>query len=500
MNGWKLTLALLAVAMMVVGCGGGSERSSSTSASTVNPGTGTPTTTNPNQPNMPTVTVQADAYISDAINGGVEVFNLYTGQWKSWVALPGTTGIGYQPALGATPARVVATTFDQKLVEIDPAAATPGIVMTHDLNSGSHTQNFLASILDPIVGYVVRPFDVVTVSGAKFAPSLITTKYVTAQGAVGGVMDLDYYMLLGMIAVPSGVNGLGAFSATAYGTKVYVANCLSDTVSVIDTMLVGSGQDPIVETIDIGMSGSLAFPIGICADNLGQIYVTCLLSGEVAVIDTRIGNAVSYIPYVGAGPVCATFRPGNGTTVHDAVFVGNFFDGSVVEIDPANPTMTVNQFQLANMGSLFSAMGLTSQQFMSQLQQAFGGMGTGQGGTSANSAVSMIMGLLQAVIGQPGGTQGSSSQGNFITNLLSSLFGTAFPGQSSGGGLFGGLPCPGLTSISVTSDGKLVGCSALLGGCDIFDTASNQAANIPSQNSFTTGGMFPGWANVAVHE
>jgi YVTN family beta-propeller protein len=118
--------------------------------------------------------------------------------------------------------------------------------------------------------------------------------------------------------------GVEPYYVTSLGTKMYVTNNLSWTVSEINTT-----THAVTDTINVG-----AYPRGIKA--LGsKLYVANFGSsygghaqGTVSIIDTTNGNSVTTIN-VGSGPRGVTT---NGTDV----YVANFNDNTVSRIDTAN--------------------------------------------------------------------------------------------------------------------------------------------------------------------
>ncbi len=118
--------------------------------------------------------------------------------------------------------------------------------------------------------------------------------------------------------------GVEPYYVTSLGTKMYVTNSLSWTVSEIDT-----ATHAVTDTINVG-----AYPRGIKAIG-SKLYVANFGSsyggqaqGTVSIIDTANANSVTTIN-VGSGPRGVTT---NGTDV----YVANFNDNTVSRIDTAN--------------------------------------------------------------------------------------------------------------------------------------------------------------------
>jgi YVTN family beta-propeller protein len=107
------------------------------------------------------------------------------------------------------------------------------------------------------------------------------------------------------------------------GRKVYVANTISNTVSVIDTT-----TNAVIATIPVGIS-----PQGVTVTPDGsKVYVTNS-TGTVSVINTTTNAVVSAIP-VGSFPFGVAVTPDGRK-----VYVANDFDNTVSVIDTATNTV-----------------------------------------------------------------------------------------------------------------------------------------------------------------
>lgn len=135
----------------------------------------------------------------------------------------------------------------------------------------------------------------------------------------------------GSIGVGSGPN---AVVISPDGTRLYVANFLDDTVSVIAT----SGLSTVA-TVSVG---SGPYSIAVSPDG-ARVYVPNHDDGTVSVIDTGT-NAVVETVAVGAGPIAVAVSPVSGR-----VYVANAQDDTVSVLEDVAPTRTVT-FE-ANAGS-----------------------------------------------------------------------------------------------------------------------------------------------------
>jgi YVTN family beta-propeller protein len=108
---------------------------------------------------------------------------------------------------------------------------------------------------------------------------------------------------------------------------VYVANCGSDTVSVINDSL-----DKIVTTIRVGSE-----PCGIAVDpNTNMVYVANSASNSVAIIDGLTNNVVKNIP-VGNNPIAVAIDPGLRQ-----IYVANRGSNTLSVIDGATEKVVSN--------------------------------------------------------------------------------------------------------------------------------------------------------------
>lgn len=112
-----------------------------------------------------------------------------------------------------------------------------------------------------------------------------------------------------------------AFFSTGVGTKVYVNNYGSNSVSVINTV-----TDAVTATISVGTSPYMSVSAGT------KLYVVNYGSSNVSVIDTTT-NTVSTTVAVGSNPYWATL-------VGTKLYVSNYGGGTVSVIDTSTDTVS----------------------------------------------------------------------------------------------------------------------------------------------------------------
>jgi YVTN family beta-propeller protein len=123
--------------------------------------------------------------------------------------------------------------------------------------------------------------------------------------------------------IPVGNNPLGV-AVTPDGAHAYVANHVSDNVSVIDM-----ATNMVVATVPVG-----TYPKGVAVTPDGKhAYVTNITSRTVSMIATATNTVVATVP-VGANPTAVAVTPDGK---HACVV--NFGDGTVSVIDTATNTV-----------------------------------------------------------------------------------------------------------------------------------------------------------------
>lgn len=158
--------------------------------------------------------------------------------------------------------------------------------------------------LDEIVGGYIN-FDSTAVNAylETSGPFAYVTDRTSSEAA-GSVLVID--MLTGLLAtqIQVGVAPLG-IAASPDGTRLYVANSGSNTVSVIST-----SSNTVIQTIGVGN-----LPTYVAVNSAGTFaYVTNQASNTVSVINTATFAVVATIP-VGNGPTGVAVTP-NGAFVY----------------------------------------------------------------------------------------------------------------------------------------------------------------------------------------
>ena len=139
------------------------------------------------------------------------------------------------------------------------------------------------------------------------------------------VIDTATNTVTGTISSGIGIAPRGVV-VTPDGSKVYITNAGSASVSVIDT-----ATNTVTATIPVGFA-----PNGVAVSPHGRrIYVVSdLLPGAVWVIDTTMDTVIATIP-VGDGPFGVAVTPDGSK-----IFVANEFSSSVSVIDAATSAAT----------------------------------------------------------------------------------------------------------------------------------------------------------------
>ncbi len=168
------------------------------------------------------------------------------------------------------------------------------------------------------------------------AQSLAQNAYITNHvSSTVSVIDTATNMVTATITIPvdSGTPtpfaGPGGVAVSPDGSKVYVANIESNTVSVIDT-----ATNTITTTIPVG-----SFPESVAVSPDGsKVYVTNGTSGTtpgtVSVIDTATNTVIATIP-AGVNPFGVAVTPDGSK-----VYVTNAASEGISVIDTATNTVT----------------------------------------------------------------------------------------------------------------------------------------------------------------
>ncbi len=187
----------------------------------------------------------------------------------------------------------------------------PGAFLTNTngINAAGQIVGFYLTETSNPLGFEDNNGSFATINFPAAADGLIVEGINDAGQVVGGYSDAA---------------GTGHGFVTATGPFAYVANNLSNAVSVIDI----PSSFPVT-TINVG-SGPLALAV---SPNGNQVYVANLSSNNVSVIDTASSSVVATIP-VQSGANGVAFTP-DGT----AAYVTNFGSNSVSVIDTASQTV-----------------------------------------------------------------------------------------------------------------------------------------------------------------
>jgi phage tail-like protein len=362
--------------------------------------------------------------------------------------------------------------LDKQLVEVslDLTTSTPSMsVATQiDLSGAPITGiSLIGSIIDPLLGYAYYPTQVSLdfTSKISYVPGIISTPDVnlSQNQAVDSYMDVDIGIstILNVISNPnlnsflqSTFRGIGPVaSAVTDSGDVFTTNVLTSNVSWLHE---GTMQQPI----PVG-----DFPIGIASDDQ-YVYVTCLFSDKLYVIDQETGELVKTLP-VGAVPI--------GVKVDEArnlVYVANFLSGdiSVIDSNTLQPTH-YSPLSATNLGTLMTSLGLSSSNLQSMFNQFFAGLGGG-----SSNPLSGLLNLLNTSSGT-GGLQSILS--SFLNQLLGSL------GINTTGGSIPFVGIQSTTSVSIVDNpatgtpGGIASIGSSIGnfGPNAFDFWSSASVN-----------------------
>src|SRR3989442_3344223 len=134
------------------------------------------------------------------------------------------------------------------------------------------------------------------------------------------VIDAAKNQLIGTVLV-----GNMPYGVTATGSRVYVANVLINTVSVVDPALIGTAANPVVATLPAGR-----FPWGVAVStDGGQVYVSNVFGSLVTAIDP-VTKATRQVPSDGGTPSGIVLSPDGAR-----LFVTNFGGTTLWVIDVA---------------------------------------------------------------------------------------------------------------------------------------------------------------------
>lgn len=155
------------------------------------------------------------------------------------------------------------------------------------------------------------------------------------------------------------------YGFASLGTKMYVTNSGTSTVTVIDT-----ANNFATTTIQVGTQPTDILALG------AKIYVANYASSSVSVIDTANGNSVTFVN-VGRGPQYLT-------TLGSKVIVSNHIDGSVTIIDPSNGDATTTIAMGYNTNAVLA---IGSKIYVAHLGSTLGVIDTANGNATTSIAV-----------------------------------------------------------------------------------------------------------------
>ncbi|HVL06270.1 MAG TPA: beta-propeller fold lactonase family protein [Acidimicrobiales bacterium] len=158
--------------------------------------------------------------------------------------------------------------------------------------------------------------------GVSPAAAAVTRAYVANQlSDTVSVIDTATNSVVATVAVGAGPSGV---AARPDGSRVYVANATDDTISVIDT-----ATNTVVATVAVGDA-----PVGVAVRPDGsRVYVTNADGNTVSVIDTATNTVVATVA-VGDHPTGVAVGPDGSR-----VYVTNYGGDTVSVIDTATNTV-----------------------------------------------------------------------------------------------------------------------------------------------------------------
>ena len=321
----------------------------------------------------------------------------------------------------------VIDTAMNKVVATIPVGSKPrGVAVTPDgrhayvTNTGSgdvsiiDTATNTVGITIPLEGLNVFPYEVAFTPDGKHAYVTVRTVCCDQEGS-GGVLVIDTATNTIVCddlncEIQTGESPFGV-AVTPDGKQVYVANVLSDNVSVIDTAM-----NKVVATIP---DSSRPFFFAFTPDGK-HAYVTNNGSFDVSVIDTATNTVVTRAP-AGCAPAGVAFTPDG-----KHVYVTNNCSSNVSVIDTATNTMVATIPVAPDPGAVAIARPPSSVPFLTFSAKLEIPSGHSPNGDSFNLNASFVLGSASNGINAP--TEPVTlTVGNFTTTIPPGSFtGTGF--------------------------------------------------------------------------
>lgn len=402
------TVALTGATFM--GCGSSSSRKGSTSAATTSGsttattssssttgGNGSGVVTNP----PPVVTLRTDAMVSSWDLKEVIHVDAKTGV----VANRYATGDGPTDVINTNTETFVANALSQDITHIDRLAGNVAgsIDPTGVPITGISLLNFLDNILKPMV----RPTGLaMTPNGRKiYSANLLNVTAIdgTTRVPTKSILGLSPISLTNLIANPgqtlsnfmaSPIQGLGFAKVAANNDYAVVTSMITGKLLRIDAT-----TDRVIDYVDVGRG-----PIGVAIAR-NKAYVANALSNDISVVDLTTGTVLTTI----AGGLIPVDVAVSGS--EDRIYVANAVSGDISVIDTAVDLIVDTLPAGMSITSIFQQLGIT---LPTGTSGGMGGLLNGflQGFTGGMTNPGSFGNLIT------GGGGGLLSPGNLINGLL----------------------------------------------------------------------------------
>ncbi len=275
------------------------------------------------------------AYVCNWANNSVSVINVASDTVVGCVDVPGA----YSPYCGFNAPQAI--------------AITPNGEKAYVCNTGNNSVSVINVASDTVVGCVDVPAAYSPYCGFNAPQAIAITPngekaYVcnTSYNSVS-VIDVASDTVIGCVDVPGvyssycGFNGPQAVAITTDGSKAYVCNADSNTVSVIDVV-----TDTVIGCVDVpGAYSACGFnnPLAIAITPNGEkAYVCNSFDGIVSVINVETDSVIRCVDVPGAYSACGFNNPVAIAITPDGskIYVCNYNGGgSVSVVDVASDTV-----------------------------------------------------------------------------------------------------------------------------------------------------------------